>query len=161
MARIALFSDYELSEGLKNQERKLIDEIGGIHPNSLLNAGIDVLVQQLETKYLIEPPELLEDQIHVDQNEAAIDVSRDPFRIIIDRSEPHYITGTQVSFIVPFKGEAVLFRYQPRSYSLSPPFAEVNANELVFKYSGLNPDPEKFKNDFQRELGQVKDYLRT
>lgn len=134
-------------------------EIDSIEPNRLLNTSIDDLCDYLESKNRITSRELREADITVDQVETQIDVSQDRNRFIPNRTRPFHITGTAVTFFVPFDGEADLFKCQPSAFTTAPPRAEVGNGELRFRYEKTEHNAEQLKNEFQRELGEVKRYL--
>jgi hypothetical protein len=111
-------------------------EIEAVHPDRLLNTAVDDLAAYFESKFRIDVPVLRADEIVVDQREKQIDVSRDPMRMVLDRSKPFYITGTEVEVEVPFDGEAEAFKIQPNPYTLTPPRAEIRGSTVVFRIVG-------------------------
>ena len=101
--RNVLFCEHDLGAVLSNQANRMLGEIDTMDPNALLNASVQDLTEALADKYKIEMIQLKEDQISVEQTEASIDVSRDPFRVIFDRNEPFYVKGTGISFFIPLR----------------------------------------------------------
>ncbi|MEJ2381837.1 MAG: hypothetical protein P8076_11770, partial [Gammaproteobacteria bacterium] len=79
-------------------------EIERVDPDRLLNSSVDDLSQFFAEKFKIDVPELDVDNIVVDQREKKIDVSRDPMRMIMDRGQPFYVTGSEIEVEVPFSG---------------------------------------------------------
>ena len=108
-----LFCDYALGAVLSNQAQQMLNEIDRMGPNAILNANVDDLADSLAEKYRVPMVQLKENEITVEQQEAAIDVSHDPSRVIFDRTQPFYVKGTGVSFFVPFEGDPELFKCQP------------------------------------------------
>lgn len=154
-----LFTDYDLRQTLENHETKMYREIDSIEPNRLLNTSVNDLCDYFEAEYLVEAPQLREDQVTVDQGETQIDVSQDRNRYIRDRSRPFHITGVAVTFFVPFEGDAELFKCRPSSYTTAPPMAEVSKDELRIRYTKTDHDAERLKTEFQREIGEIGRYL--
>src|SRR5581483_1630645 len=95
-----LFSKYDLSLTLLDQDKRIKAAVEKIEPNTFLNSSPDDLCDELEQQFRIYVPSLKEDAIQVDQQEAAVDVSRDPDRIIFDRSQPFHMKGTEITFFV-------------------------------------------------------------
>jgi hypothetical protein len=90
-----------------------------------------------------------------------MDVSQDWRRAMWDRTRPFHITGTRITFYVPFEGDAALFQCTPSSqYVGNRPRADVRDSELVFIATAVDPTPDELKTQFERELGMVRDYLR-
>ena len=97
----------------------------------------------------------------MEQKETQVDVSRDPRRMIFDRSEPFFVKGTDIAFFVPFEGDAALFNCQPNQFSLSPPRGCVTNGELVLRYIQTEPDAIAVKREFERDLASIKQYLAS
>lgn len=154
-----LFSQYDLRGTIQNHEQKMFAEIDGIEGNRLLNTSIDDLCDYFEQEYKIAVPQLDEESIQVDQGEARVDVSRDHNRFIIDRSQPFYITGTMVTFYVPYKGDANLFKCRPSTFTYNPPRASVTETEIRLTYTLTNHDATKVKSTFERDLSEIRKWL--
>lgn len=127
----------------------------------LLNTSVDDLARYFEKKYQIDVPRLLNEEIVVDQREAKIDVSRDPMRLIHDRSRPFYLTGTEIEVEIPFEGEAEAFQIKPNPYTLNPPRAEIRGNTLAIQVSGLDLKPENVKQEIDRSIASIESYLKN
>ena len=156
-----LFAQHDLGAVLGNQEQKMLAEIDGIERNALLNTSVEDLCDQFEQKYRIEMIKLNESEVAVEQNEAQVDISQDPFRLIFDRDKPFYIKGTGVTFYIPFEGEPELFKCQPSSYTLNPPRGAVVHSELVLHYTRTDHNAEAVKSEFTNELSRIKQYLES
>lgn len=155
-----LFCDHDLGAVLSNQAKKLLAEIDAMDSSALLNTSVEDLTGALADKYKVEMIQLKEDQISVEQTEASIDVSQDPFRVIFDRTEPFYVKGTGVSFFVPFDGEKELFKCQPATYTMNPPRGLTRNNELILHYERTDHSAEAIKSAFENELGRIRQYLQ-
>ena len=115
---------------------------------------------RLIERFSINVPILDEEKKYALTKETQVDVSRDPRRLILDRSGPFYIAGTEVTIVVPFYGDAGIFGVQPTMFTLNPPFGEIHDNELhlVYKLTDAGFDVESAAN---RTIGQVKQYLQS
>ena len=129
-----LFSTNDLWSALQAHERNARESIDRADPNKFLAANTNDLAAAFIEDFQVNPLILKEDQVQIAQNETQVDVSRDPYRMIPDPSQPFYVKGTDVTFFVPFEGDAVLFKCQPSAFSLSPPRGIVNKNELMLSY---------------------------
>jgi len=80
----------------------------------------------------MDVPVLQEDDIHIaDWGETKVDVSRDPMRMILDRSRPFYIPGTRTVIAVPCTGDPNFFHIRPQTHTLNPPQGEITKGEIL------------------------------
>ena len=142
-----LFSKYSWYDVARNQETKLEKEVASMEGNHLLNTSVDDLCSYLVEKYSVnDVPTLRRDDIVADQSEVPIDVSRDPMRLVHDRSQPAYVTGTEIEITVPFDGDENVFKIQPSTFSLSPPQGQVSRGELRIYVRGIDLTADKNSN---------------
>lgn len=156
-----LFSTNELFLVLQAHEQNTRKAIDDCDPNKFLGANTNDLVAAFSEDHRVNPLTLKEDQVQIDQKETQVDVSRDPYRMIPDPSQPFYVKGTDVAFFVPFDGDAVLFECQPNTFSLSPPRGYINNGELVLRYVQTEPNAAAVKHEFDRDLASIKQYLAS
>ena len=154
-----LFNQCDLRSVIQNQEINMFKEIDAIEGNKLLNTNAEDLSDYFEQKYKIGAPLLDEKGIQVDQGESQVDVSRDPTRVFFDKSGPFYVTGTTVTFYVPFQGDHELFKCTPSTSTYSPPRAIVTENEVIFVYTRTDHDTTAVKTQFERDLVEVRKWL--
>ena len=154
-----LFRRFELRAVVGAQDEKLTRTIEAVPASEILSRPPDQLAEELFEELRIEPPVLRESDIQASQEEAKVDVSQDPRRFVFDRSRPFYLSGTKVSFHVPFDGEPELFGAQASTLSTCPPCAEVENGELLFCYERLDHDAEAVRAEFERELAGVRQHL--
>lgn len=157
--RDPLFCKFELHDVLENHGRKLRDHVEALSSSTVLGKSADQLVDEVVREFHVASPVLKVEDISVDQQDAKVDVSRDHNRHIFDRSQPFYLSGTRVTFFVPFEGDANLFGARPSTYSSTFPFADVKGSELVFSYDQLDHDAAAVRGRFDRDLAQVSTYL--
>jgi len=156
-----LFSNASWHDVERHQLQEMQKAIAGLDGNRLLNTSVEDLVLYFENKFQIEIPNLLTEEIVVDQRETQIDVSRDHNRMIYDRSRPFHIAGTEIEVEIPFTGEAEALKIQPTTYTTSPPRAEVRGNLLVLKIVGTNLDPQRVRSDIDRTVNEIQSHLAT
>ena len=154
-----LFHRFDLRAELEERDNKLTRSVESVSASEILSKSPDQLTDELFDAFRVDPPALRESDIQASQEEVQVDVSHDPMRFIRDRSRPFYRTGTNVTFHVPFDGDAELFGAQPSQFKVNPPHADVRDGELVFSYQRLDHDAKAVKAEFERELASVRDYL--
>ena len=154
-----LFYGADLSRVLTGQEQALSKEIGSLSEDRVLNSSPDDLCDYFVEKYEVEPVVIDESRITVDYGDAQVDVSHRFGYAVFDRSRPTYVTGTRVTFFVPFSGDPNLFKCRPSMFNLNPPRGEVRGSELVFVYDLTTQDVPNIGDAFEREQQNVKRYL--
>ncbi len=155
-----LFSSSDLGSVLTRQEKTLSDEIGSLNEDRILNTSPEDLRNYFVEKYSVESLEIDESNIQADYGDAQVDISQRVEYAVFDRSGPTYITGTRLTFYVPFTGDPNLFKCRPSSFSLNPPRAIVGSGELVFVYDRTTRDAPNVKTEFERDKDKVKRYLQ-
>lgn len=158
---LVLFNNVSILDVLPDQLRQVKKKVQELEANYLLNASEDDLIASLADEFTLDFPVLNEEGIHTDHGEQQVDVSRDPMRMIMDRSRPFYIPGTRLTVIVPFTGDGNLFAIQPqmRTFSLGGSKAELGNGEIRFTYSGPNLNGSAIRRDFDQEISQIKQNL--
>lgn len=127
----------------------------------LLNTSVDDLARYFEQKYSITVPVLLKDEIVVDQRETQVDVRHDPMRMIMDRSRPVHVSGTEVEVEIPFDGEAEAFKIQPNPCMMSSPRAEMGSSRLLFRIVGTDLTAEGVKQEIDRTVNHIESNLNN
>jgi hypothetical protein len=162
MSQELLFNKYSIHDILLGQPDAMKKRVQSIPANTILNASEQDLVQAVVEEFRLNVPVIKDDDIHIaDSGEAQVDVSRDPMRMIRDRSQPFYMPGNKTVIAVPFNGDTQFFRVQPTSYSLSPPRAEIGNGELLLTYVTTNQNAEAIKREYQGTVNSIKEYLRA
>ena len=156
-----LFSKFRWHDVEQHQLQEMQKAIAAMEGNRLLNTSVEDLILYFEDKFQIDTPSLLTDETVVDQRETQIDVSRDHNRMIYDRSRPFHIAGTEIEVEIPFTGEAEAFKFQPTTYTLSPPRGEVRGNLLILTIVGTNLDAELVRNEIDQTIKEIQNHLTT
>ena len=154
-----LFCDHDLGSVLDQQGQKLSNEVASLGENQVLNTSPDDLCNYLVEKYVVEAPQIDESGIAADYGDAQVDISQRIEYAVFDRSRPRYITGTRLTFYVPFAGDSQLFKCRPSTYNFNPPRATVRSSELVFIYDRTTQDAPAIENEFERDRENLKEYL--
>ena len=154
-----LFNRVEIFAVVEHQKQELKKAFQSVSNTEVDSDPVAVAARLIE-RFSINVPILDEEKKYALTKETQVDVSRDPRRLILDRSGPFYIAGTEVTIVVPFYGDAGIFGVQPTMFTLNPPFGEIHDNELhlVYKLTDAGFDVESAAN---RTIGQVKQYLQS
>ncbi len=156
----ALFLGPDIGDVLRAHEQKLFTVIDALEPQRILGTNPEELADYFEREYVIQVPQLKEAEITADQHEAQVDMSHDSNRFIFDRSRLFHLTGTQVSFYIPFIGDKNLFTFRPSTYSLGvPAHGVVFDNELVLNYARTDHDANAVKASVESDLGKIRTNL--
>ena len=137
----------------------MFDEIGSLSEERVLNTSPEDLCQYFVEKYRIEPLTIDESGITVDYDDAQIDVSSRIDFLAFERGGPIHVTGTRITFFVPFAGDPELFKCRPSTFNLNPPRGVVRGNEVVFVYDRTTSDVPNIRIEFEREIQNVKKNL--
>jgi hypothetical protein len=108
-----LFYSADLRAVLEGQARRMLDAIQQYDANRLLNTNSDDLVLYFVEFGVVEPIQLKEEEIAVDQRETKVDVRHRFDYDVWDQSSPALVSGAAVSLHIPFDGDPELFRCQP------------------------------------------------
>ena len=162
MSQELLFNKYHIFEVVRGQTEAVKKRVQAIEPNTLLNASEHDLVQALVEEFRLNVPVIKDEDIHIAHSgETQVDVSSDPMRMIFDRSGPFYVPGNKTVIAVPFEGDHEFFRIQPQTYTLNPPRAEIGKGEILLTYVRTDQNAEAIKQEYQRTVSSIKDYLRS
>lgn len=154
-----LFSEENLRACLEGKKQALQKEIEGFDANYILNVNVDELTESLLSKYTLNPPSLIEDQITVEQDETDVDISQDRNRIIFDRSRPRHIKGTEVKFFIPYRGDKELFKYQTSHFGPNHPKGIINNSELIVSITQVDHKQDELKKKFEELITLINKWL--
>ena len=156
-----LFSSRDLRQELSAQEQSLAAEIASLDEDRVLGTSPEDLCNYFVNKYQMAELVIDESQIRTDYGDAKIDVRHRPDRFILDKSRPVYVTGTRITFFVPFAGEEKLFTCRPSRFSLNLPRGVVRNGELVLVYERTPEDAPNIKSEFEHDMENLKSYLAS
>ena len=151
-----LFNGGSLRDALRAQGQKMRDEINSLlDENQILNTSEDDLCNYFIKKYKVEALQIDESQIQADYDDAEIDVSHR-----WDYGRTQSVTGTRITFYIPFSGDPGLFKLQPSTFNFNPPQAEVRDSEIVMIYGRTTSEADQIESEFKSELANLKKYLK-
>ncbi len=162
MSQELLFNKYQIFGVVQGQTEAVKKRVQSIAPNTLLNAAEDDLLQALVEEFRLNVPVIKDEELYIAQSgETQVDVSRDPMRLILDRSQSFYIPGNKTVIAVPFEGDAEFFNVQPQTYSLSPPHGEVTRGEILLTFVRTDQNADAIKREYQSTVNSIKQYLSS
>lgn len=156
-----LFAGSDLSAILENQKQKIEKMVLGISSHRILTIDPEKLVSELTKKLHFEPVVLLEDNTSVEQKETKIDANQHSLIFGMAQGKSSFVSGTKVTYYVPFEGNVELLKAKPNYYSYnSSQAAKIVKNELVFEYNITDGNVLRTKRDFDRAFGELKQMVR-
>jgi hypothetical protein len=156
-----LFAKPDLRAALEAQRNKLKDEVDGFKSDYILNVSETDLCDHLVSQYRVEPPVLLKETMYVQgPSEVGIDVSREPWRAVRDRSRPAYIRGTRVTVEVPFQGDPKVFQLRPSTFSTIFPRGKIAGSELILEYDSVEHNSDALKQTINSDIARIESYLQ-
>ena len=154
-----LFVTHDLDHSIQLTLQKMQQEVEGLDENRLLNTPPEDLKRDLVEKYGITPITLQRDQWYADYEDVPVDVRHDPMRWIDDRSRPVMVAGERVEVRIPFEGERELFYAKANTYSLNPPRAVIEKNEVVLRYDTPADQPRDIRALVEQTLKEIEEHL--
>jgi hypothetical protein len=157
-----LFSQGDIFSVIQGHTESLKKKVQSIPANTLLNASEQDLIQAVVEEFRLNVPIISDDDIHIAQaGETRVDVSHDPMSRFAYGypSEPTYVPGNKTVIAVPFEGDAGFFRIQPQTFSTNPPRGEIKNDEILLTYVRTDQNAEALKQEYQRTVNSIKQYL--
>lgn len=154
-----LFVTHDLDHSIQLTLQKMQQEVEGLDENRLLNTPPEDLKRYLVEKYGITPITLQRDQWYADHEDVPVDVRHDPRRWIEDRSRPVMVAGERVEIRIPFEGERELFYAKANTYSVNPPRAVIEKNEVVLRYDTPADKPRDIRALAEQTLKEIEQHL--
>jgi hypothetical protein len=154
-----LFVTHDLDHSLRSTIEKMRQEVEALDENRLLNTASDDLKKYLVEKYGVTPITLLRDRWYADYRDAPVDVRYDQLRWIDDKRRPAMVSGEHVDIRIPFEGESELFYTRANTYTMNPPRAAIEANELVLRYESAADQPQNIRPQIDRAMVDIEQHL--
>lgn len=154
-----LFVTYDLDHSIRLTVKKMLEEIEALGENRLLGTPPEDLTRYLVEKHGITPITLLRDQWYADHQDVRVDVRHDPMRWIEDRSRPVMVSGERIEVRIPFEGESDLLFTKANTFSMNPPRAVVEKNEIVLRYETPADQPRDIRSMVDQTLKDIEQHL--
>ncbi|MBN8491036.1 MAG: hypothetical protein J0M00_06365 [Burkholderiales bacterium] len=154
-----LFVTHDLDHSLRSTMQSMRHELEALDENRLLNTAPDDLKRYLVEKHSVTPITLLRDQWYADHEDVPVDVRHDPMRWIDDRSRPAIVAGERIDVRIPFDGEAELFYAKANTFTMNPPRAVIEKNELLLRFESPADQPRDVRALVDRTLADIEQHL--
>lgn len=159
-----LFSQQHFHEAAQSRKESLIREISSYDMTAVLATPLEELATHFEERYLMNPPHLKKDEIHL--LDAPKEVStREQVRDRVWHDEYVNVNRNYIQFTVcvPFEGDASLFNLRPSSYqwNMSRQMnATIHGSEIRLSYDELveNRQPD-FNSLYEGDVNMVETNL--
>jgi hypothetical protein len=155
-----LFSDKPIREALDDQRQRVAAAIAELPPDVLLAADLDDLTAKLVARFRLDPLVLNWDAMKAESREVEIDAGGDGKRGISDPTGPFKISGTEITYFVPFSSRTPgLFDMRPSTHAENPPRGFVRGTDLTISYSGVDADEATVRTELDRQESDVKAWV--
>jgi len=162
-----LFYEDSLPEQLRKRQERAASIVNDIPQEQFLISTEEQLIAYVEAQLRVEPVELHEEARSMRQEECQVDISGDPRRHFrYDHRGPYYIPGTRAIIMIPFVGEAWIFRYRPSEYWTVFPHGEVRETRsgqpgtlVITIEQPHDVDQGQFKQVFDQEIDLTRKFL--
>ena len=154
-----LFVTHDLDHSLRSAIQNMQQEVEALDENRLLNTAPEDLKRYLVEKHSVTPITLLRDQWYADHQDAHVDVRHDQMRWIQDRSRPAMVPGECFEVRIPFEGESELFYAKANTFSMNPPRAVIEKNEVVLRFQSPADQPQDIRPLVDRALVEIEQHL--
>lgn len=161
-----LFFDGDLHGTLQNQERQITEQVNAIPRDQFLATPEEDLVDHIISELHIEPLQLHEDSMEMEQVETRIDVSQNRDRNPFGDPGPIYVQGVSITVSLPFTGEPALLKMRPNRYQSVFPRADIQepsgtaAGSLELGYGQpSDEDPSRLKQQLDSDIKSIKFYV--
>jgi hypothetical protein len=154
-----LFSKGDLSSALDGQMRSVPRLVEEIPRDQFLATSVDTLVEHLVAKLAIDPLVLHEEHMSMEHGETKIDVTgRFEYGGSLD-GRPVHAGGHQLTFHLPFSGDAQLWDMRPNVWSSVAPQGLVDTRRKVLTITfrnTANTEQQWYQNELNSSLQLIR-----
>ena len=168
-----LFFDGDLSTTLENHLRSAKDKVASIPKEQFLATPIDNLIDHISDKLYVEPLQIYEDSMEMNQREIKIDVSNNNYRNSFYRNSfgdrgSILIPGIRVIISIPYSGDPTLWQLKPNKWRSILPRADIRTPKLdetgyvdILIEQPSDEPQEQIKHYLDGELENIKFYINA
>ena len=154
-----LFFGGWLRDALRNLEERMHSEIELFSENRILHTSEVELCGYFVEKYKVNVLQIDESKIQVEPSDVEIDVSKIREHPSYGWPHPVYVTGTRMTYYIPFSGDSDLFNLRPSTQTSVLSRADVKDGELVMVYEERPESSSRIGQRFDEDLKLLKRYL--
>lgn len=148
----ALFAQGDLPAALEHRARQVVAAVEKIDDERLLQTSEQTLIEEVVKDLTVELLELDEDGITVDQR--GVKVS---YNDMFDRTGT--VPGTEVTYFVPFTGDAELWKCSASQRFMRYPHARIGAGELTITVTRTDHDETAVRAAFEEQMDLIRKTL--
>src|SRR5256885_12196156 len=125
MAARTLFCKYNVFGIQQRQQDQAKQNVQDL-PTERLTDDDETLTNEVLNSVAMQVPELDKSGIYQSDREVQIDARRLPNRLVLNRSRPVLINGTEITIQIPFKGQSFFFDVRTSTFTTVFPLAEID-----------------------------------
>ena len=152
-----LFDQADSFAAMQGQRQSVLNEVGRLDEQRLLNSSVEDLVNYLVEKYRIEVPVLDVEHAVAAQQETTLQPGQDSFMAYGRPRAPQ--PGVLVTLEVPFAGDRDAFRVRPSTFNSNMPRATIAADRLVLTVSGVQLSSQQVQQEFDNQIANIQRHL--
>jgi hypothetical protein len=162
-----LFFCGDMHSVLEAQRQKAKVAVEALTPAHVNAATDDEIVDNIVSRFRIEPLVIYADRAEAEHQESETDVSQHFNRAVFDRSRPCMVKANQITVRIPFTGEPDLFKVRPSSFTLNPPRGCVQKSGdhggvvLITMTRPIDEGVDEFNRWMKSEVKSIEDYAAT
>ncbi len=150
-----LFSSVSIFDVIEKRKAQVVQEVLKLPASRLADtSAISSLIERLA----LDVPVLNDAERRAESRSVQVDVSGDLARYIIDRAQPFYIEGTEITVFIPFVGDSEAFSIQPSTHNLNPPQGHVIDSNVCLQYQLTNAAFD-INSEIDRNIQEIKKHL--
>jgi hypothetical protein len=150
-----IFDGHSIHSVMQHNIQKCVDEVNAMSENEVLSRTTDDIVAGYIERYLVEVPELHEDQIYTEQQEVTHKFDDDDYGRRITRVQ----TAHYVEFHIPFTGDSNIFILSPSNHRVFGREICVTKSEIVITLPMQGTNADGLKNSLKELLGAIREAL--
>lgn len=151
-----LFCKGDLRNTIELHKQNIKIDIESQKSDYILNVNERDYIDYLYKKYEINSLVLHENLMSiVNQKEKSFKISNGYNRY----EETYTVKGISIVIGIPYEGNKDLFYLRPSTFTLTEVEAEINNNDLLLTYEGINLTEQKIKDSLKRDISLIKQHI--
>jgi len=160
-----LFTQGDLLEVLPARQRQIESEVNQLADDYIEKVDEKQLAASFLEKHILEVPEIIGHQsewAQLEPESIKLPARESPYydQLYSRLSQATMIDGQRITVLIPFKGNAELFRYKPRLISPLTPAGKIVDNEIELVFEGAPLNLAAMQKELTTTVGSIKEYLR-
>jgi hypothetical protein len=149
---ILYFNRTDMNSVLDGQRKEADRAVEAINADVLLSTPTEDHVATIAERYALDIPVLQRDQAHLEE-------PREITMAIQDYGRTIHRSGTLLTLVVSFTGDAGMFWVRPNTFDSAPPRGNLNGNTMLLRVRGTDLNQEAVSKAFNSTLDDFARYL--